>query len=65
MRFVSFLIFSFFIIFSCVKKKREIKDMNTQEPDFSKMIRKSDSARRHAILHKAFDTVQKKSKQTS
>lgn len=39
--------------------------MNTQEPDFSKMIRKSDSARRHAILHKAFDTVQKKSKQTS
>lgn len=31
--------------------------MHIQEPDFSDMIRKSDSARRKAILDKAFDTT--------
>lgn len=37
--------------------------MNIQEPDFSEMIRKSDSARRQAILKKSADSISVKSKQ--
>lgn len=39
--------------------------MNIQEPDFSEMIRKSDSARRQGILNKSMDSVSIKSKQVS
>lgn len=36
--------------------------MNIQEPDFSEMIRKSDSARRQAILNNSSKTLKTKSK---
>lgn len=42
---------------SCAKKQREIKDMNIQEPDFSEMIRKSDSARRQSIIDKNLEAT--------
>lgn len=53
MKIVSVVFFFMLIAFSCTKKKKEIKDMHIQEPDFSEMIRKSDSIRKNAILQRA------------
>jgi len=60
MKIVSIVFFFMLIAFSCTKKKKEIKDMHIQEPDFSEMIRKSDSIRKNAILQRAQEKSFKK-----
>lgn len=59
MRIIQVLFFFLIISVSCSKKQKEIKDMNIPEPDFSEMIRKSDSTIRQSQIEKATKQIAK------